>query len=291
MKDEGADSGMSGEAISALEQLPADLALVKVENQTMMAAAVARPRDLEAIAKGLRKQIVDFPDFARVVLYSRPVGKDESGKMKFASGLSIRAAEAVAEAYGFNRISSSIKILPDGNAEVTGSFTDFQRCRVVSASIVVSRSYKSRGGKMVTHPADRFADVVCKAAQSKVIRDVIVRSVPPALKATLELAARSAVRLDEKAVAKIVEYFAGLGVEAAELEATLGASRSGWTDAHRQQLLEISAAIKEEEATVEDVFGPRRKADGSAPQVARAAAAAARALLAQAGVALDGHPA
>jgi len=35
----------------------------------------------------------------------------------------------------------------------------------------------------------------------------------------------------------------------------------------------------------------QRKADGSAPQVARAAAAAARALLAQAGVALDGHPA
>lgn len=263
--DDKPTNDFSREQAEALAALPADLALIKIEKETIMAVAAKRPRDLSVIAKGLVAQVREFPGFAAQVLYSRPVGKDEeSGKQKFATGLSIRAAEAIAEAYGACDVRSSIEELPNGNARVTATFTDYQRCRTTSQSIVVARTYKARSGKMVTHPLDRFLDVVCKAAQSKVIRDVIVRSVPPALKTTLELAVRTSVRVTAAVAEKIVAHFATLGVTQAEIETFLGAARSDWSDVHRQRLLEIQNALEEEETSVEDVFGARPKAKAPA---------------------------
>lgn len=260
MKD--SPENIPAEAMQALSELPANLALIRVENDSMAAMAAARPRNLVQIAKGLVDQIREFPDFARVVLYSRPVGRDDdTGEQKIATGLSIRAAEAIAEAYGFNRVWSEVKLMPDGNAQVSASFTDFQRGRVTSASVLVSRVFKMRSGQMKTHSQDRFLDVVCKAAQSKLIRDVIVRSVPPALKTTLELAVRTSVKISDRTAEQIIEYFGAHGVAQAEIETFLGAPRTGWSDVHRQKLSEIKNAIEEEETSVEDVFGPRARTE------------------------------
>lgn len=256
------------ESVAAITSLPPDVALIKVENETLMAAASARPRDLEKISAGLTAQVKAFPAFAAKVIYCRPVGKDDKGQPVFATGLSIRAAEAIAEAYGFNRIASEISLLPDGNARVTASFTDFQRCRVISASVLVSRTYKGRDGKMRTHAEDRFTDLVCKAVQSKTIRDTILRSVAPSLKAELEFAANSATKLDDGKVAKIADAFAEYGVKIEQIEVLLNTPRAAWGDDHRTRLLQLYNAIEDGETTVEDLFGAKSAKTAEAPSVA-----------------------
>lgn len=275
MSDDNNDDDLS----PTIAKIPQDLALIKVENETMMSAAAARPRDLTKIAQGIVAQIREFPGFAAVVLYARPVGKDDEGQQKIATGLSIRAAEAIAEAYGFNRVWSEVKLLDDGNAQVSASFTDFQRCRVTSASVTVSRTFRKKTGGVQTHSQERFLDVVCKAAQSKLIRDVIVRSVPPSLKTTMELAVRTSVKISDKVAQAIVAYFGELQVTQAELEAFLGAPRAMWSDVHRQRLQEIKNAVESDEdgvaeTTIEDLFGKRPEKpsakNGSAPVPAAA---------------------
>lgn len=256
----------SKEQVEAIAAIPENLTLIRIELETMMSAAVARPRNLEEVSKSLVAQIKTFPAFAEQVLYARPVGKDEeTGQQKLATGLSIRAAEAIAEAYRFNATRSSIELLPDGNAKVTGTFVDYQGGRIISESTTVSRSYRSRGGKMVTHAQDRFLDVVCKAAKSKVIRDAILRAVPPALKATMELAVRTSVRISPAVAEQIVTFFAQHGVSVAELEAFLGSPRSNWSDVHRARLSQVKNAITPNEdgvteTTVDELFGPRASA-------------------------------
>lgn len=274
----------SKEQVEALASIPEGITLLRMELETMMAAAVKRPRDLEEVSKNLVRQIKTFPAFAEQVLYARPVGKDEeTGQQKVATGLSIRAAEAIAEAYGANATRSSIELLPDGNARVTGVFVDYQNFRMLSETTMVSRTYKTRQGKMVTHPQDRFLNVVCKAERSKVIRDAILRAVPPALKATMELAVKTSVRISEKVVEQIVAYFAQHQVTVNELETFLGAPRGAWSDVHRERLAQVRNAITPNEdgvveTTIEDVFGLRpqksKTANGNGGQASAAGAVA-----------------
>ena len=62
-----------------------------------MAECRARPRDMAAIREELADLLEAFPELAEDAIYSKPVGKDrETGEEKFAEGLSIRAAEALA---------------------------------------------------------------------------------------------------------------------------------------------------------------------------------------------------
>lgn len=252
------DDSTTQASIEAHANIPPNLALIKVENETMMAAAVARERNLDKIGKNLVSQIRTFPDFAETVVYARPVGKDESGKPVIATGLSIRAAEAIAEAYGFNRVWSEIELLPSGDARVSASFTDFQGGRVISRSVTVSRVYKTKAGKMVSHAQDRFLDVVCKAAQSKLVRDCILASVPPSLKVSMEMSAKQAVRIGPKVVDAIMGYFGGLGVEPGQIETFLGAPRDAWSDYHRARLQEVRIAIEQEGVAPEEFFGMLR---------------------------------
>ena len=79
-------------AIDAAANLPRDLAVVKMENDQIFALAAARRRDMSAIGSSLPR-CQTFPQFADDAIYEA-VRQDESGKMKYARGLSVRAAEA-----------------------------------------------------------------------------------------------------------------------------------------------------------------------------------------------------
>ncbi len=234
-----------------------DLLQMKMENEIIMAECRVRPRDMNAIKRQLAELLRAFPELAEDAIYSKPVGKDRDGKEKFAEGLSIRAAEVLSEAYGFNRVRCDATPLPDGNAKVEATFTDFQNGRIWQDGGVVARKYKAYGGQIKEHAEDRFWGVVVKAEASRRIREVINRSVNAALKAWFENECRKVLSqvLDDEKVDGICNSFRSVGVKLDQLEAVIGRPRAmGWTVQDRQHLLGIWNAIKTGETTPAEAF-------------------------------------
>ena len=246
----------------ALAALPPDYAILKLENDTIQALAAAKPRDHVSIRNEIAEQIEAYPSFAKAAIYVKPVGRDpETGEMKFARGLSIRAAEALAEAYGYCRIRTDVTPIDDDHVKVEATFTDYQKGRIWQDAGIVSKFYRDRYGKMKRIPDDRFYNVVVKAEVSRRVREVIVRSVPPGLRAELqEMAERKmGALLSGEGVQKIIDAFAGLGVSLDQLENHLGRTiGQGWTQEDRVMLGGLYNAIQAGETTVAEVFGDQK---------------------------------
>jgi hypothetical protein len=296
---------------TSIAELPSNLAILKMENESIQALAAVRPRDFQAIKDELEKTLDAFPALADEAIYSKPVGKvidikcgcghqyeaplsrafdakypcprcyEENGKpqgakprQKFARGLSIDAAETLAEAYGFNRVRADVTELPDGGAKIEGTFCDFQRGRIWQDSGIVPLTYTDRGGRSQKHPTDRFWSVIVKAEKSRIIREVITRSVNAGLKAWFEDKCQKiqATLLTEDKLNEIVSAFGQYGVTLPMIEAMLGRPKSvGWTTENRMMLRQVYSGMKSGEISVADAFG-----EDAAKQVATASAAAAK---------------
>lgn len=263
------------EPIDALARLPRDLAIVKMENDNMMAMAAAHPRDYGEVAEDIKKQLATFKTFAQTAMYAKPVGKDDSGNMKYVRGLSIRAAEAILAAYKYNKV--SVDVTPvEGNpdaARVEAAFMDFQTSRVWRQSAIVSKTFKRRNGTISRHSDDRFYNIVCKAEGSKLLRECVLRSVPPGLRSDLEAAVNEQLDsfLDESTVKKIVAQFSTKSVTEDMLEAHLGKKLDALDRSDRATLLNVWNAIDQGETTAADVFDaePSAKPKASGNQAAR----------------------
>ncbi len=256
----------SEEQVEALAGLPRDLALMKMENDTIVSMAAARPRDYAKILDDLVAQLEAYPSFAEGAIYCKPVGKDRSGVMQFATGLSVRAAEALSEAYGFNRVSTRAEPVEGTESmRVTASFTDYQRGRVWEDSIVASPYYTDRNGNMRRNNDDRFLNVVLKAERSKLVREVILRSVPAGLKSELEAAAARAQEqgLTEEQAQKIIAAWEGKGVPLADLEALLGKARANWSKAERARLLHLWQSAEDGELSASEVVAAAKESAAS----------------------------
>jgi hypothetical protein len=246
----------------------ADHSLIRIENETMASLAVKRPRDHQLIMSELCSQIDAYPAFAETLVYAKPVGKNQQGEMQYARGLSIRAAEALAELWGNNRIETETETVNDEMVKVTAVFTDFQSGRVWRDSALVSRFYKTRNGARAKWDDDRFYNVVVNAEKSKRLREVILRSVSPGIKMELQHRAESAMAktLTDDVVARIVDSFNGMGVTLAMLENLVHQPlHHGWTTEHRVQLQQVYVALRDGETTIAEVFGAaKRQAEADA---------------------------
>ena len=250
---------MSTELVDAPPiELRADLVAMRMENETIMAACAERPRDMVQIKTDLLEQFTLFPESAEMSIYSKPVGKDpQTGKMKFAEGLSIRAAETLAELYGFNRVRCDVTPIDDDHVKVEATFTDFQRGRIWQDAGIVSKIYQTRTRGMQRHNDDRFYNVVVRAEGSKRVREVIMRCISGALKAWYfdECKKTMAKLLTDEKLAGIVAYFDKLGCTLEQLETIVGRPKTmGWTVSDRSRLLSISNALKENETTLAEVL-------------------------------------
>lgn len=259
-RDATAEETGALEAALAATQLNldrADLMQLRMENEMMMAECRSHPRDFAAIRRELTSMLDAFPDFAYRARYCKPVGV-ENGVQKFARGLSIRAAEALAEAYKYNSIESEVVPLSDGLAKVTAAFMDFQNGRKWRDSGVVSQWYKAKTGAMQKTPDDRFYGLVCKAEVSRRIREVILRTVNSGLREWFEAECikRAAMLLTDEEVRKIIDAFKGLGATLEQIENRIGRPvRMGWTEGDRIMALELWNAIRDGETTAAEAFG------------------------------------
>ncbi len=232
-----------------------ELMAMKVENETIMAECRVRPRDMAAIKAQLAGLLLNFPEFADDAIYSKDVGGG-----KIAEDLSVRAAEALAEAYGWNRIRADVTPVDADTVKVEATFTDFQSGRIWQDAVIVSKWYtisKTKGGGRARHADDRFNDTVAKAAKSKVIREVICRSVNPALKAWFknECYKVMAQSVKPEDADKIVEAWKGIGVTLQKLEQLIGKPRSmGWLVSDQLKLRTLYVAVRDGEQSIESLL-------------------------------------
>ncbi len=162
------------------EQLARGSTIIRLENTTQMAVAVQRPRDNEAVLKEALAVLDLSPTLVESAIYNKPVGKDpDTGKQKYAEGHSIRAAEELRRIYGNN--SAGTAVLEDRADEVIigAVFVDMEKNTRYAAEKAVSKYYRSKTGQIQRISPDRFYDVTVPANMSKLLREVILRSLPP----------------------------------------------------------------------------------------------------------------
>lgn len=245
--------------VTALANLPQNLALLKIQGDQMISLAAGRPRDLQAVKAEAIEQLKNSRAFCESAVYCKPVGKDpDTGKMRYARGLSIRSAECLAECYGFNAVRTAVTPIDADRVAVEATFTDYQKGRTWTTSNILSQTGTKKGGGTYRIKDDRFFGVICKGEGSRCVREVILRCVPPGLRADLQVAADQIVLtfLDDEAITKLVESFATKDVSVAMIERLFGGkglqNLNGWD---RQTLAGIWTSIRDGEATVEEHFG------------------------------------
>lgn len=233
--------------------------IVRLENSTQMAVSVQRPRNNKAVlAEAL--EVLDLSSaLVESAIYSKPVGKDkDTGKMKYAEGLSIRAAEELRRIYGNNSAGTTV-IRDEGTEIIIGAaFVDFEKNTRFAVEKAVSKLYRSRDGRIQEIPPDRLADVVVPAHASKLLREVILRSIPSWLKAEFESRAREIGTSGSLPALRqrMIEQFSTLGVTDAQILAHL--QKDAVTRITRDDIATmrgVFTALKEGEATTQEVFG------------------------------------
>lgn len=277
-------------------EMPRDLALLKMDHETIVAAAAIRPRNNTLILKELLSIIDAYPAAADDAVYSKPVGtvfaikcakcgnrfeaadsksecpkcgspgsdKDEVRKVKkYAEGLSIRAAETIRSIYGANSLRITEQDLPDGKVRLTGVFVDYATATMTSDERTVSPWYKRRGGGMEKIAEDRFLSLTVKAEKAKLRRDLILDAVPAILKAAFRDACEKKIMATVTAgyvEDNILPFLRTIGLTEADAETIVGKPRSmGWTNEEVATLRHVCSALKNGEYTKEQLFEELRE--------------------------------
>lgn len=260
---------MKGENMEAKNesQVPMELVaqgatLVKLENDTQMAIAVQRPRDEAKILGAALKELDLYPSMAKEAIYVKPVGKDDSGQMKTAEGLSIRAAESLANRWDNSSWGTTIIAEDEESATIAAVFLDYEKNTRHVKEQRVSKFYKTRQGQIVRHGPDRF-DIVLGANGSKNLREVILRSLPAGLKKEYETKARGILKKEPLAQQRtaVLERFVELGVTQEQLEVWRQKPIKEWKREDVLDGLGLANAIRDGEAMIETVF-PTVKTNG-----------------------------
>ena len=298
MMSEGTD--ITVDQANSIARLPADVMLMKMENESIMAVARATPRVPAKIIAQLGELLDAYPMAAANAIYRKPVGKvseitcgnpkcgiryqvnkvDEDthcpsceskakGKVakvqKFAEGLSIRAAEAIRSVYGYTRLATTTELLDDGKAKLTGVLVDYAAGNVTSDERILSPRYKAYGGKMVETPEDRFLNVVVKAEKSKLKRDVIMDNTPNIIKAAYrDMCEEKLGELvsPELIEQKIIPAFVEYGITPEKLDTIIGKPHAlGWDVQCRVECRKILTALKNGETTARELLDDKSTAN------------------------------
>lgn len=282
--------------VSAAKQIPQDLMLLKMENETIMAAAAVRPRKQSVILSQLKDCIESFPESADEAIYAKPVGKEELGlcsncgketviqykvpfkcsscggvkhkgireAQRYVEGLSIRAAESIRSIYGYNRLAMQQEMQQDGTAKITGTFIDYATGTMTSDTRIVQPVYTDRYKNVKTLTTERF-DLAIKSEKAKLARDIILDSVPNNIKAYFRDICEKKIAetlTPEKVESEILPHFASYGITLLDLEGHIGRPISmGWTERDRGQLRKLLTALRSGEITVASL-----RADGKSPE-------------------------
>jgi len=246
-------------AEAPIELIAQGASIVKLENATQMQIAVQRPREEGKILKECLGELDRYPSMAEEAIYSKPVGKDpNTDKMKYAEGLSIRAAESIGNRWDNSSWGTTIVSEDEESATIAAVFLDYEKNTRHVKEQRVSKFYKSRQGQIIRHAPDRF-DIVLGANGSKNLREVILRSLPAGLKKEYEIKARNILKGGSLPGQRtsVIERFSDLGIIQERLEAYKGKPKGEWKREDVIELVGLANAIRDGETSVEEIFGPQ----------------------------------
>jgi len=241
-------------------------ALIKLENQTQMQISLQRPRSEKAILADALQELDLYPSAAAGAIYNKPVGKDDNGKQIYAQGLSIRAAESLASRWCNSAYGAEILAEEKDSILIGAVFLDMEKNTRHSVSRRVSKSYRARSGSMVPLVGDRL-DMAVNANISKVLREVILRSLPAGLKTeyinkALEIIGKTSPDAIKKAIPKIVAYFKKHEVGKEIIEKFLGKKMEEMNGDDYAELQGIYNAVENGDIKAKEAFEVEPKSDG-----------------------------
>lgn len=248
--------------------------LVQVENETIRAIALARPRDPQEVLAQALAQLEMFPAFAAASYYSIPfkdhiVGcKDRKGctcPETRVEGPSVQAARAIAQLWGNLSVSSGRILSEDENTyTVEAVAIDMETGYRKSRCMPISKYGYLRGGATYRLSEDKLAKALGREA-AKAERNVIFDVIPYPLRIAYYERAREIATGRTKSsrgmfdpikkAPEIEEAFAKLGISGPQLTAYLGHAIELITRDEAADLLGIRNAIRDGEVDAETVFG------------------------------------
>jgi hypothetical protein len=234
--------------------------LVKLENDTQMAISIQRPRDEAGILTKALRELDLYPSMSEEAIYNKPVGKDDKGNKVYAEGLSIRTAESLANRWSNSAYGADIVGEDEESATIAAVFLDYENNTRHVMQSRVSKFYTTREKKVVQLTPDRF-DMKIKAEQSKLLREVILRSLPAGLKREYRLKAEKLLKGDKINTRRtaLVERFHELGVSVEQLVAYKCAEIKDWKHSDITEMLGVYNAIRDGEVNVEEAFKQKQK--------------------------------
>lgn len=252
---------MSNEIITELEVIPAGAleAITRGEIDVQIATAHKYPRSITLFKDRALAMATMDQETAESCIYVRPVGKEKNEKtgkweMKYAEGLSIRAAEIVGASYGNLRVGAMIIEQTPRKVVCRGYAHDLET-NFAATSETVEVTVKSDGMPY----SERQAAVVAKAALSKALRDATFRVVPRALFKSIEIECRKLIAGDGKSFdqrrAGVVQWITRLGIAPDRVWAALNIEGPDEINSdHLLTLTGLRTSIKDKETTADEAF-------------------------------------
>lgn len=242
------------------ELLAQGASIVRLENFTQMQMSLQRPRDEKIILKSAMEELDIYPSCAEEAIYNKPVGKDEGGQMNYAEGLSIRAAENLANRWDNSAYGCDIISEDDESVTLAAVFLDYERNTRHVIQKKVSKFFKTRHGQIKEHPPDRFKEIIIPANQSKLLREVILRSLPAGLKKEYESKAKKLLGSGnlEMRLKKMITAFKKQGITQRQIEELRGKALKDFEYEDLTEMLGVYNALKDGEITSESLFNERK---------------------------------
>lgn len=238
-------------------------AITKAELEQNIVTAKAYPRSLTSFQRDCRSMATLTPDVAQECFYSLPPRRGGDGKP--IDGPSVRLAEIVVSAWGNCRAGS--RVLEEGRDFIVaqGIFHDLERGTVISTEIrrrIVGSNGRRYGPDMIS--------VTANAACSIAMRNAVFKGVPKALWNSIYKECRAVVRGDVKTLvtrrAEAIETLNKMGASKQQIFDALEVK--GLEDIGLDELVQLGGwanAIRDGEATFEEVFEPKPSDKPAAP--------------------------
>lgn len=257
---EGQEDVLRGEAAQMVAE---GHTLMRIQNETMTAVSVQRPRDEKRVIDGALGELDLVPEEAKAAFYSIPYkdwGRDGQVRVVNVTGLSISGAMALFRRWG-NADAGALPIQEDATGwTLSGWFIDLETNARIFRPVRASKYYKPRGGgPPILLSVDRQVQAFQKGV-SIAIRNAILAGLPAYLKNAYDKKARAIAGgqadalADPKAVEAAIRAFMRWSVTKEQLEQHVGLPANKWTGTEVADLRGVWNAINDEQVELAEVF-------------------------------------
>ena len=239
---------MKGEIIETISSSEAMTAATKAECDLQIQTAHTFPRDLQRFKENSMSIVTADQQTASDMFYALPRGG------KSIEGPSVRLAEVVASTYGNLRVQSMITAMDGKFVTATGMCHDLENN--IAVKVDVRRRITDRKGKRYN---DDMIFTTSNAACAVAYREAVFKGVPRHFTNALYEEARQVAIGDVRSLANkraaMVLYFSKMGVTVEQLCQVVGAvDEEGIGLGELTTLKGIATALKDNEASIDDVF-------------------------------------